>query len=53
VLIEDMGYLEALRQDIRRLTRYQKLYRLLKEELTAKGYWKNKARGKPRDLRGG
>jgi hypothetical protein len=29
------------------MTRYSKLYRVLKEELTEKGYWKNRKRGKP------
>ena len=29
------------------MTRRSELYRVLKEELTALGYWKNKARGNP------
>lgn len=41
-----MDNLEILRKRIRRMTRRTALYRLLKEELSAKGYWKNKARGK-------
>jgi hypothetical protein len=36
-----------LRHWLRRLTRKQKLYRILKEELSALGYWKNRKRGKP------
>ena len=39
--------LEDLRKDIKRMTRRTKLFKALKEELTLKGYWKNKARGKP------
>jgi hypothetical protein len=38
---------EVFRYWLRRLTRKQKLYRILKEELTAQGYWKNRKRGKP------
>ena len=33
---------------IRRMTRETKLYKLLKEELTAQGYWKAKPRGNPK-----
>ena len=39
--------LEELRQEIRGLTRRKRLYKLLKEELTAQGYWKAKPRGNP------
>jgi len=39
--------LEQLRKEIRRLKRTQSLYRILKEELSRIGYWKNQARGNP------
>lgn len=39
--------LEELRQAIREMTRKQALYRVLKEELTAQGYWKARPRGNP------
>lgn len=41
--------LEELRQGIRGLTDRQKLYKVLKEELSALGYWKMKPRGNPYD----
>ena len=41
--------LAALRLAIRAMTRKQALYRVLKEELTALGYWKQKGRGRPFD----
>ena len=41
--------LEALRYAIRAMTRKQALYRLLKEELTELGYWKQRGRGRPFD----
>jgi len=41
--------LEELRQGIRGMTGRQKLYKALKEELSALGYWKMKPRGKPYD----
>lgn len=41
--------LVALRAAIREMTRKQELYRVLKEELTARGYWKQQGRGKPFD----
>ena len=41
--------LEDLRDEVRVMTRETKLYKLLKEELTARGYWKNKKRGKNRE----
>ena len=37
--------LEALRQEIRGMTRKTLLYKVLKEELNALGYWKLKDRG--------
>ena len=39
--------IEQLRQEIRELKRWQLLYRALKEELSALGFWKNKPRGNP------
>lgn len=39
--------IEELRIAIRKMTRRQEIYRVLKEELTEKGYWKNKSRGMP------
>ncbi len=38
--------LELLGANIRRMTRRTKLYRVLKRELLAKGYWKSKPRGR-------
>ena len=38
--------LEELRLAIRKMTRKQALYRVLKEELTARDHWKDLARGK-------
>jgi hypothetical protein len=37
--------LEILRQKLQKLTRQQKLYKILKEELSKKGYWKKLPRG--------
>ena len=39
--------LVQLRLEIRTLNRTKVLYRVLKEELSKKGYWKLKARGDP------
>jgi len=39
--------LEQLAKEIRGLDRRQELYRVLKEELTKQGYWKQRARGNP------
>jgi len=39
--------LEQLRKEIRELNRTKILYRVLKEELSRLGYWKNKERGNP------
>ncbi len=36
-----------LRLEIRSMSRRSVLYKALKEELTALGYWRNKARGNP------
>jgi len=41
--------LDALRLAIRAMTRKQALYRVLKEELSALGYWKQQRRGRPFD----
>lgn len=38
---------ERLRREIREMSPRSLLYRLLKEELTALGYWRNRPRGKP------
>ena len=49
-----VSYIDDLRHRIRKMTRKSILYWALKEELTAQGYWKLKARGKPRDdIQGG
>lgn len=46
-------YREAiLRNDLRKLTRRTKLYRILKEELQAHGWWKNKSRGRHKRKKG-
>ncbi len=37
--------INVLRQAIRSMTRRSGLYKALKEELLALGYWRNKARG--------
>ena len=42
----DLG---ALRYAIRGMTRKTALYRVLKEELTELGYWKQRGRGRPFD----
>lgn len=39
--------LEELRQAIRKMTRDQALYRVLKEELGRRGHWKALPRGNP------
>ena len=41
--------IEKLRQEIRSMTRKQVLYRVLRDELSALGYWKAKARGNPQE----
>lgn len=40
--------LNQLRKEIRKLNRNKALYRVLKEELSAIGHWKNKPRGDPK-----
>ena len=40
--------IEQLREELQRLKPTQLLYKLLKEELTKVGHWKNLKRGKPR-----
>ena len=40
--------LELLRQKIRKLNRQQKLYEILRDELTSLGYWKKQPRGNPK-----
>ena len=40
--------MEELRLSIRNMTRKQAIYKVLKEELTALGYWRSLARGNPR-----
>ena len=40
--------LELLRQKIRKLNRQQKLYEILRDELTSLGYWKKHPRGNPK-----
>jgi hypothetical protein len=37
-----------LREKIQKMTRDTLIYKLLKEELSVLGYWKNKSRGDPR-----
>ena len=39
--------IELLRESIKSLRRGSRLYKTLKAELSALGYWKNRARGKP------
>ena len=45
---------QIFRHYLRRMTRKQKLYRILKEELSALGYWRRRKRGRPdvENLRG-
>lgn len=40
-------FLDKLRSEIAGMTRKSRIFSLLKEELGAIGYWKNKARGNP------
>jgi hypothetical protein len=40
--------LEQLTLEIRQLTRHQALYRLLRDELGKRGWWKMRARGNPK-----
>jgi hypothetical protein len=39
---------EELRLEIRHMTQQQRLYRVLRDELTALGYWRRLPRGDPR-----
>jgi len=39
--------LDELRQAIRNMTRQQGIYKVLRDELTAKGYWRKLPRGNP------
>ena len=39
--------LNELRQSIKNMTRQQVIYRLLRDELTLQGHWKQLKRGKP------
>ncbi len=39
--------LAKLREAIRHMTYQQGIYKVLREELTALGYWRNKPRGDP------
>jgi hypothetical protein len=39
---------EYLRQEIRAMTPRSGLFRILKEELSALGYWRNRPRGNPK-----
>lgn len=41
-------FLDELRVEIRRMTPQSRIYHVLREELTHKGYWKRKSRGNPR-----
>lgn len=40
--------LEQLRKEVQGMTRHNVLYRVLKEELGKRGYWKARARGDPK-----
>jgi hypothetical protein len=42
--------IERFRKLIQQMSRDSMIYKMLKEELTAQGYWKNKARGKPKQF---
>jgi len=39
--------IEQLTKELQNLKRHQELYRVVKRELLALGYWKNKKRGDP------
>jgi len=39
--------LDELRQEVRKMGRHDVIYKVLKEELTKRGYWKLRARGNP------
>jgi hypothetical protein len=40
--------LEQLRLEIQTLNRHKLLYKVLKEELSIRGWWRNRARGNPK-----
>ena len=40
--------LEQLKTEIQVMKRHQPLYKMLKEELTNLGFWKNRPRGNPK-----
>jgi len=40
--------LEQLRNEIRHMERWNQLYKVLKDELGKKGFWKNRPRGNPK-----
>lgn len=42
-----MANLGELRKEIRSMTTRKRLFHVLKEELSALGYWRNKPRGDP------
>jgi len=42
-----MVNIEDLRQEIRGISRRKRLFKVLKEELSVLGYWRNKSRGNP------
>lgn len=39
--------LKELRESIHKMTRQQGIYQVLRDELTAKGYWRKLPRGNP------
>jgi hypothetical protein len=43
----DKQELDILAQQVRNMSTRSDLYRVLKHELSARGWWKNKPRGKP------
>ena len=46
-MIMDKIDLEQLRLEVRGMTRQKGIYKVLREELTALGYWKQQPRGIP------
>lgn len=40
--------LDKLKWEIKAMQKWSPLYKLLKRELSAQGYWKNKPRGNPK-----
>jgi hypothetical protein len=43
-----MTNLIELAQEIRKMTRQQNLYKVLRDELSARGYWTKRPRGDPK-----